>query len=132
MNKSLIILSITLLFSSCTNEITTVKYTPNFFNILLQNKKYPRYIFLTRDTAFYERVQFEKPSYFTDLDTLILNKTKSIYFGKNSFLQRDSNHFVLNYTKGRNKGKQIIFEIANKNQIMKWNMYKKTLHFFQQ
>lgn len=132
MSKSLIILSFTLFFSSCTKKIITVKYIPNTFNILLKNKNYPRYIFLTKDTAFYERVQYEKPSYFTDLDTLILNKKESIYYGKNSMLQIDSISFVLNYIFGRDKGKKIIFVPADEKQVIKWSTYKKSLKVFQQ
>lgn len=132
MNKTLITLLINLLFLSCTIKITKVKGISDTFNILLQNNKYPRYIFLTIDTAFYERVQFEKPSYFTDLDTLIFNNKTRIYQGKNSFLQKVSNHFVLKYTKGREKEKQIIFVPANEKQIIKWEIYKKSLHVFQQ
>ncbi len=130
MKNSLIILLFTLFLWSCTNKITTLKYTANTLNILLQNKNYPRYIFLTKDTAFYERVQFEKPSYFTDLDTLIFDKNDSIYYSINSMLQIDSTNFVLTYILGRDKGKKITFIPADEKQILKWNIYKKSLHFF--
>ena len=132
MNRSSIIILSTLLFFSCTNKLPKLTYTANTFNILLQNKNYYRYIFLTKDTAFYEAVQIEKPSYFTDLDTLIFNKNESIYYGKNSTLQNVSNSFVLAYTKGREINKKIIFIPANDKQISKWKIYKESLKVFQQ
>ena len=132
MDRFLISTFLSLLFLSCTNSLLKVSYKPNTFNILLQNRKYPRYIFLKKDTAFYERVQFDKPSYLTDLDTLIFNKTDLIYYGKNSTLQNVSNSFVLVYTKGLEINKEIIFSPSDEKQIIKWNMYKESLKVFQQ
>ena len=83
--KLLLIILFNFLLVNCTNKLGSAESISN--NLLLKARKYSRYIVLKNDTAFYERFQPEKPSYFTDQDTLIYNIQESCYHGKKTSLK---------------------------------------------
>ncbi len=95
------------------------------YNILLQeSRQWPRYIFLVKDTAYYERRQFDKPGYFTDYDTLIRLINCDCYQGRSTYLTLNNETISLTYNIGRDKGEKMFFSTANKKQIKKWNSFK--------
>ena len=94
-------------------------------NVLLQeSKEWPRYIYLLNDKVFYERYQFDKRSYFTDFDTLVLDNGSNYYRGKNISLYLDNKTMRVVYAAGRDSGRNLFFNIASNKEKQKWNNYK--------
>lgn len=93
-------------------------------NMLLQDKRgWPQYIFLKKDTAFYQRRQFDKPSYFTDLDTLIRISTSNKYESKNSFFYFDTNNTAISYFNRQDTTKIKYFVAATLKQKGEWDSF---------
>jgi hypothetical protein len=85
-----------------------------------ESRNWPRYIILTTDTAYYERRQFDKHDYFTDIDTLVKNLDCDCYNGKSTSLKINNSVLILSYNKGRDSLKKHLFIIANDKALKEW------------
>lgn len=125
MERKLVFVIYFFVVQGCTSFKETQGFTQHTYNVLLQEKRgWPRYIFLAKDTAYYERRQFDKPSYFTDLDTLIRVNNCDCYQGSSARLTLNDKIISLKYIEGRELGRTLEFAVANDQEIKKWDRYK--------
>lgn len=115
---------------SCSHPLAAQGVPQNSHDILLQESRGGNmYIFLKRDTAFYESYVVDKPSYFSGFDTLVLTNDATIYKGKTAQLTVNETAVTLLYLSGRHAGKDYLFSIANAKQKKKWDARKNQIAY---
>jgi len=93
---------------------------------LYQEKRgWPIYIVIKEDTAYYERRQADKISFFTDFDTLIREKTSDLFLGqKSKLVLKDTIAVITRFNSNKKGEKDLIFLLANEKQVKRWDSYK--------
>jgi hypothetical protein len=91
--------------------------------LLQETRNWSRYIYLTKDKAYYVRREKGKPDHFTDHDTLTFLNDCNCYLGKHTRLQVKDKSISLEYLNGRDSGKTLFFSVTTEKQIQTWNSY---------
>ncbi len=117
---------------ACKRTVVPIGLDRPVHNLLLQERKgNASYIFLPNaDTAYFEWRRFDKPSYFTGFDTLILVGDSNHYLGKYGDLLIASSKIRFTSFGQNKKPKEFYFSVATERQIGKWNYYKNADKYF--